>query len=156
MHATTDTDEVQGWPDFIQRHLAARAWDKITLARVADVDKSMVGRWLRGEADPAPESVRRVARVFRRPLRECLVIAGLYTEKEMYHKGPQVPDVKLLTDEQLMDEIRERMKARELRVPHPPADSEAGVTQNGVQVLEASEHTNRPSRRRRAPDQGDT
>lgn len=79
------------------------------MARAANIDRSLIGRWLNEGTQPSIESIRAVSRAFHRDIREGLVATGLFTDKELYIDGPAEPDMRLVDDDRLLNEVRRRM-----------------------------------------------
>ena len=82
------------------------------LARTANIDRSLIGRWLNEGTVPSIDSIRAVSRAFRRDIREGLVATGLFTEEEMHFQTPTAPDLRMLGDDELLGEVRRRLAAR--------------------------------------------
>lgn len=100
------------WPYFVADQLAYRGWDNSTLAAKAGVDRSMVGRWISGETKPTIDSIRGVCLAAKVDIREGLIAAGLFTEDELsYHPDPR-PDFSKVSDDELLEEMRQRMGRR--------------------------------------------
>src|SRR5690606_34833050 len=108
---------------------------------------------------PSIESVRAVARAFRRPVWEGLVAAGILTEDELAGRpASDTPDLRLIDDETLLNEVRRRMgRGRPPRGRQPSsAFSEIGE-QSGMDMSETDEseiETNSVRRRGRARRSG--
>lgn len=111
------------WAEYVQRHLDALGWDNATLSRVAQlpdgrrIDRSLIGRWINEGTQPSIESIRAVARALDRDIREGLVAAGKLTAEEVgmfidEDLPPTSPDLRLLSDDELLDEVRRRMRRR--------------------------------------------
>jgi len=111
-HNGTTPDGGSGWAEYVQTHLDALGWSNATLAAAAGLDRSLIGRWLNEGKLPSIESVRAVSRAFHRDIREGLIAAGYFTEDEMKVKAAQAPDIRLLDDDTLLDEVKRRMKRR--------------------------------------------
>ncbi|MFI6030515.1 helix-turn-helix transcriptional regulator [Amycolatopsis magusensis] len=106
------------FPAYLRGHLERREWTQADLARAGDVDRTLVGRWMKGTVGPGVENCRAVAHALGRPLVEVLVAAGLITEEEARERldakaaparrgGPV--DLAALTDDQLLREIARRL-----------------------------------------------
>ena len=135
---------VMWWP-WVQRQLNARRWRPADLAREirkrgGGPDESVIGRWKNRGSQPTRESVRIVAEVFHRDVREALVAAGLATAKEMAAPWGNplgldlmtVPDEALaeevLARESLAEEVLARLARRGLRQHQPVAASIGAAT----------------------------
>ncbi|GAB2964085.1 helix-turn-helix domain-containing protein [Saccharothrix stipae] len=116
----TGTDT--GWWAFLQAELDERGWNIAELARKSDVDRSVVTRWRDG-GDATVTNARKVATALGVPLLQVLVHAGVLTGSEIAGvelQGASL-DPAVLSDEELLDEIRRRFQ-RGLQVTHSGAD----------------------------------
>lgn len=115
------------WP-WVQRNLDARGWKPADLAREIRAelghgpDESVIGRWRNKGATPTRESVRAVAAVFHRDVREALVAAGLVTARELdaAWADPSRIDLTIVPDEALAEEVAARLVRRTVRSPRRP------------------------------------
>lgn len=64
------------FPAWLRRELASKGWKQVEFAERLGMDKGIVGRWLRGERVPSPESCDRISDVLGVPLDEVLALAG--------------------------------------------------------------------------------
>lgn len=124
------------WAEWVQQHLDALGWTNIDLARAAGIDRSLIGRWLNDGTRPTIESIRAVCRAFHRDIRQGLIMAGLFTEAEMQTSAPAAPDVRLLGDEELLGEVRRRMRRSWASDQDPEEDTISGSEQSGEDVTE--------------------
>lgn len=105
----TMTDQTQTrWGIYIEKRMDAIGWKNVDLARASGIDRSLIGRWRNEDTVPAIESVRSVAHAFGRDIREALIEAELFTEDEMQARTI-TPDIRLISDEELTEEVRRRM-----------------------------------------------
>jgi hypothetical protein len=109
----------------VQRNLDARSWTNADLARAirergGSVDESVIGRWKNRGATPSPDSVRLVAKVFGRNIREAIIAAELFTARELNAEllDPANTDLSQVDDELLIDELRSRIAARHEQAQH--------------------------------------
>ena len=108
---SADNEDGSGWAQYVQANLDSLGWTNSTLAVRADIDRSLIGRWLNEGTVPSIESVRAVAKAFRRPVWEGLVAANLLKEDElMATPTSNEPDLRLVDDDTLLAEVRRRMK----------------------------------------------
>ena len=129
-------DGGSGWAEYVQAHLDGLGWSNATLAAASKLDRSLIGRWLNEGKQPSIESIRAVARVFKRDIREALVAAGYFTEDEMKVSAPQPPDLHLLDDDELLAEVKRRM---DRRGPAGPRFHEVDGETTAADVAEISE-----------------
>src|SRR5690606_36417143 len=141
--ASTDEDgDGSGWDQYVQANLDSLGWTNSTLAVRAEIDRSLIGRWLNEGTVPSVESVRAVAKAFRRPVWDGLVAAKIVNEDELIGGTPKSgePDLRLVDDETLLAEVRRRMARG-----RPPRDGAESVhteiaEQSGMDVGEVEEH----------------
>lgn len=112
MHART-LCYMESFPDYLQMQLDRKQWTRADLSRASGLDQSLLGRWSRGDVAPAVDSARTFAATIGRPLLEVLVAAGLLTAAEAKQRADVPPDPAVLTDDQLLAEIRRRMASRD-------------------------------------------
>lgn len=141
----------EGWAHYVQTHLDSLGWTNSVLANAADIDRSLVGRWLDGSTQPTIESVRAVCRALHRDIREGLVAAGIFTEDEMKVSAPAAPDIRMISDEELLAEVGRRMARGRLRVAAAEVDVVDVGEQTGVDMGETEENPVPTRRRRRSP-----
>jgi transcriptional regulator with XRE-family HTH domain len=113
------------WWRWVQRNLDARSWTNADLARAirergGSVDESVIGRWKNRGATPSPDSVRLVAKVFGRNIREAIIASELFTARELNAEllDPANTDLTRVPDELLIDELRQRIAARHEQAQH--------------------------------------
>lgn len=97
-----------GWWTYLKT--VAGTEDGQTIADAAGVSPPQVSRWKSGKNRPDADKLARFARTYQRPPVEALVAAGYLTANEAaeaieIHRGPDA-----LTDDELLTEIRQRMK----------------------------------------------
>ena len=73
------------------------------------IDATNVTRWKGGQV-PKPDMVAQFARGYGRPVLEAFVEAGFLTATEAKQRPVAAPSIDSLTDDQLLDEIRKRMR----------------------------------------------
>lgn len=86
--------------------------DQKDIAATAGVDQSTVSRWKSTGKPGRPDNVAALARGYRRPVLEAFVAAGFLTGAEAKERPTERPSLSSLTDDQLVDEIRRRMRRR--------------------------------------------
>jgi hypothetical protein len=126
------------WP-WVQRLLDARGWTPADLSRATSgqgrIDESVIGRWKNHGSRPEIESVRIVAKVFGRDIREAIVRAGFVTAKELNAAWPDLSEEDLaagLSDDALIEEVRSRMRSKKQPQDSPqPRRRRAAVNTNG-------------------------
>lgn len=105
------------WAAYLRKHLDRLEWTNSYLADEADLDRSLVGRWINGTAQPTVDSVRRVCKAFRRDIREGLIAAGLLTRAELHRTSPdERTPLNMFNDDELLRDLRRRLK-RPVRAP---------------------------------------
>lgn len=85
-----------------------------TLVPVAGIENSTFTRWGRGEIRPSVEMVRKVAHALGIPAPRLMVIAKILLPDEVSVQTV-VPDIKMLTDQEIWDEHDERFNPRRRR-----------------------------------------
>jgi transcriptional regulator with XRE-family HTH domain len=104
------------WWDYVTG--AAGGDDQATIARKSGVGQSMVSRWR--ASVPHPENAAAFARAYGRPVLEAFIAAGFLTPEEADEKPSAPPSLASLSDEELLDAVRARMKGeRDGRQPEP-------------------------------------
>ncbi|GAA2684791.1 DNA-binding transcriptional regulator, XRE-family HTH domain [Actinosynnema pretiosum] len=98
------------WWDYIERNLEYRNLTTGDLAREVGVDRSRLTAWRKGAKISIP-TARAIARLFQVSVFEVLVAAGMLTQQEADHQ-PASTDPTDLSDEQLISELRRRLKQR--------------------------------------------
>ncbi|MDH6283146.1 helix-turn-helix domain-containing protein [Prescottella agglutinans] len=96
------------WWDYVERHLAEKGMTQSALAEAVGVNRSSASGWKSG-SDPKPATVVAVAEVLETSISEALIAAGLMSEEELGVERT-IPDIELLTDDQLMAELNRRLK----------------------------------------------
>lgn len=98
------------WPEYVAHWIEADE-RQIDVARRTGIDQTTVSRWLNGERRSiTSQSVAKFARAYGRPVLEAFVVAGFLTEREAGISESDMIDWGLVTDEQLMQELRRRMQ----------------------------------------------
>jgi transcriptional regulator with XRE-family HTH domain len=111
------------WANYLRHHLARLEWTNADLADAAGLDRSLVGRWINGEAQPTVTSVRKVCKAIRRDIREGLEESGLLTRAELRRTGDTGKlELNMFNDDELLDEMRRRL-IRRPGAPVTPASS---------------------------------
>lgn len=103
--ATGDT-----WPSYV-RVVAAGASRK-RIAELAQLNTSVVARWLNGESRPSAENVVAFARSLNRSPVEALLAAGYLEETDIEGSVEVMQSLSDLPDDVLIDELRARLQSR--------------------------------------------
>jgi transcriptional regulator with XRE-family HTH domain len=99
-----------GWGNYLQGQLASRGWSNSQLSDRADVNRSLIGRWLSGETLPEIDSIRRVCQALGTDIREGLIRAEIFTAREMNLTDDGRPDLTMIRDEDLVAELQRRLQ----------------------------------------------
>lgn len=95
------------WPKYLRRHMGSR--NQTEVARLVDVTPPTVSRWLTGQQGvDAAVAIRFAKAVGDNPL-SALVAAGYLTEVEAKARPAAAPDYSQLTNDELLQLVRERM-----------------------------------------------
>ncbi|WP_121001947.1 helix-turn-helix domain-containing protein [Saccharothrix australiensis] len=105
---TDDENTSSGWWDYLQANLRARGMSTGELARGARVDRSRLTDWKRG-GKASVDSARAVAALFGVSPLEAMVAAGVISREEAALREVR-PDPALLGDEELVEELRRRLR----------------------------------------------
>lgn len=106
MAPTASSVDDMTWWAYVRKHVGdvqRRA------AEAAGVTPSAVSRWNSG-GTPDPVAVATFARTCGRPVLEAFVAAGFLTAEEAGERPSAPPSLQALDDEELLDEVRERMR----------------------------------------------
>lgn len=96
---------MSSWWSYVKR--VSRDAPQQAIAERAGLSQSTINRWQSGE--PKPGNVRSFALAYERPVLEAFIAAGFLTQQEANLITPPV-DLTRLGDDQLIDEVRRRMK----------------------------------------------
>lgn len=97
---------VNNWWSYVEE--VTRDAQQVAVAIHADIDKSHITRWKQGH-EPGVHFVVKFARAYGRNPLEAMVAAGFITADEAQLREVRV-GAEDLTDDQLIDEIRARMR----------------------------------------------
>lgn len=122
------------WWEYIERGLTATGLTQSALADAVGVNRSSASGWKNGSA-PKPATVVAVAEAFGSPISEALVAAGLMTEEEL-GVNRTIPDIELLSDDQLLAELNRRLK--KASTSEPPKKSAQRTRRTGLATRKAS------------------
>lgn len=125
------------WAAYVKR-ISNGAQNNV-IARAAGVDPATVSRWLTTDSPGHPSNVAAFARGYDRSVLEAFVAAGFLTEVEARQRPTAAPSLAQLTDDQLLDEVRTRMRRGDRRRPAPAA---AGPVSPGSPNLQAVANEN--------------
>lgn len=146
--AQTRREVNTGWAEWVRQHLDALDWSNADLARVTGLDRSLIGRWLNEGTQPTIDSIRAVCQAFHRDIRQGLIVTGLFTEAEMKIGAPAAPDIRLLTNQELIGEIQRRMVPNGVATQGADIDMISGAEQSGQDVTDIEiDDVNRPTAR---------
>lgn len=110
------------WWDYVTG--AAGGDDQATIARKSGVGQSMVSRWR--TSVPRPENAAAFARAYGRPVLEAFIAAGFLTPEEAGEKPSAPPSLASLSDEDLLDAVRARMKGERQWGGSPGSEDDQG------------------------------
>lgn len=79
-------------------------------AAKARLDQSAISRWLNTGTPGRAENVAAFARAYNRPVLEAFVAAGFLTATEAKQRPTAAPSLDSFSDDQLVEEVRRRMK----------------------------------------------
>jgi hypothetical protein len=96
---------VSSWWSYVQR--VSRGAPQGAIADRTGISQSSIGRWQSSE--PKVSNVRAFAEAYDRPVLEAFVAAGWLTQKEANLIHAPI-DLTKLTDDELLEEIRRRMR----------------------------------------------
>lgn len=117
----TPPQTFQKFAAWLNHHLDKRGWTISDLSRESGLDRSGIQRWKSGQLRPNADNARALADTFHRPLLEVLVAAEILTPEEAAQQPIAHPDASALTDDELIEELRRRVKTA---VPQPPTREE--------------------------------
>lgn len=104
------------WWEYVTRVAQGDTHDVI--ARSAGVTAPSVSRWR--TFTPKPENVAAFARAYNRPVLEAFIAAGFLTADEAAQRPTAPPSLATLDDDELLEEIRRRMRGGQHEdVAHP-------------------------------------
>lgn len=141
------------WWSYVKR--VAPDAQQADIAQAAGVTASTVSRWGSGAHSPDPRAVVTFARTYGRPALEALVEAGVLTPAEAKQRPTAAPSIDSLTDDQLLDEIRKRMR-HDTAATTQAGESPATVTpiKQAAHPMKGSQSKGRQARR--AQDEGES
>lgn len=101
-----------------------------------------VSRWWGTTLRPRPEHVAEFARKYGRPVLEAFLAAGFLTPKEADQQPSARPSLATLSDEELLEEVRARMKGERAWHGKPRPEDELGirVARGATPLGDASSH----------------
>ncbi|WP_435745000.1 helix-turn-helix domain-containing protein [Nocardioides sp. SYSU DS0663] len=101
-------------------------------AAKAGLDQSAISRWLRTGTPGRAENVAAFARAYNRPVLEAFVAAEFLTAQEAKQRPTAAPTLDSLSDDQLVEEIRTRLKQGGEHGGDTAATSKAGARLPGL------------------------
>src|SRR5690606_3535974 len=116
---TTASVSPVSWQDYVRSHLQGRT--QAAIAAQVDVSAGAVSRWLNGTQGVDAGRAIRFARAMGDEPLTALIAAGYLTPQEAGQKPAAPPVLSALTDEQLLDEVRGRMRRGEGSGAEQPA-----------------------------------
>lgn len=84
--------------------------DGVTIAGKLQVNQSTVSRWRTSDTPGKVENVVALARAYGRPVLEALLAAEFLTEQEARVRPRAAPDYTQLTNDELLELVRARMR----------------------------------------------
>lgn len=98
------------WADYVKR-ISGDDVNRVIASKIGITEPS-VARWKNG-AIKTPDAVQAAvfARAYRRPVLEAFVAAGFLTAEEAGEQPTAAPSLAGLSDDELLDEVRQRMGA---------------------------------------------
>lgn len=96
------------WWSYVERIIGDD--NQKTVAAKIGVDQATVSRWKVADTPGKAENVIQLARGYGRPVLEAMVAAGFLTEAEAKVRPAAAPSLNSLSDDELVGEIRRRMK----------------------------------------------
>lgn len=105
----------------LTRHMTAEKIKPNELARRCGLAPSVVSRIISGEAQPTPDTLRRLHQGTGIPLLTLIVVSGIFTADEL---GARIIPLAAgqLTDDELLDELRARIRRDTPPPPNPGGD----------------------------------
>ncbi|PWJ22816.1 hypothetical protein ATK17_0014 [Branchiibius hedensis] len=119
------------WWEYVEQ--VAKTSRQRDISDRSGIDAANVSRWKGGHI-PKAEMVAEFARAYGRPVLEAFVAAGFLTPMEAKERPAAAPSLGSLTDEELLDEIRKRMR-RDGTATNPAGGSPAPVPDDGKRPL---------------------
>ncbi len=105
------------WWAYVQRGMVAKNWNQAELADNAGVNRAAPSTWKNG-AGVDPAAARAVAHALGTSVAEAFVAAGFATAEEL-GVTEVAPNPDLLTNDQLIDQVRRRLRADTERIAPP-------------------------------------
>ncbi|MEV0675543.1 helix-turn-helix domain-containing protein [Actinosynnema sp. NPDC050436] len=121
-----DIDHAPRLWKYIRRNLDDRGLTTGDLARATGVHRSRLTEWRQGRSMSVP-TARSIARLFDTSIVEVLVVAGLLFDDEVHLQRAR-PDSSLLTDAELMAELKRRLDGTRSALD-PVTATEADLTE---------------------------
>lgn len=108
----------ESWAAYVRRITAGLPRKEI--AEAADINVSAVSRWLTGASPPSPEKAISFARGLGQSPIKALVAAGYLDEGDDVDGAVEiVQSLDVLSDDALIDELRDRLRRRAADQPQP-------------------------------------
>lgn len=138
---------MSNWSDFLRARLDDRGWDAAHLAAEAGVTPSIVSRWMSGAHKPTADRVRAVADALNVSVMEAMIAADVITPEEAKVTA-MTPDPKLLSDQELLNELTRRLTERQIVEKAHEVGRRLTSVSEGSRQAAAKRRTNRqPSAR---------
>lgn len=119
-------DHMQWW-EYVQK--VSGGATSTAIAQLIGVTPSSVARWKDSRPDPA--RARDFARAYKRPVLEAFISAGFLTPAEAGQLPAAEPDITHFDDDQLLDEIRRRLRERGTAYDGDNRPPRRGITGHG-------------------------
>lgn len=97
------------WSDYVRQTIGTD--QQVDAARRADVDQTTISRWIRGGQAGRAENVVKLARAYKRPVLEALVVAGFISDAEARAKVT-ITRSQSPTDEELIQLLADRLRRK--------------------------------------------
>lgn len=106
--AATNTQTGSTWMRWLESQLSHKGWSQRELGRKAGIDHSRISKWKRGESPDIP-TIRAICHALDLPAVEGFIAAGILSADDVGATVIQRPDVRLLSNAELLGELSRRM-----------------------------------------------
>ncbi|WP_280465657.1 helix-turn-helix domain-containing protein [Nocardia brasiliensis] len=123
----TDLDTSAWWP-YVEALMHNKGITANKLARELDNHASLIGQWKHEGRVPRPETARKIAHYFQRPVTEVFFFAGFATAEELAVTttvSAPLATVRALRNDDLIAELKSRLIPDSERIGAAPADPDA-------------------------------
>lgn len=119
---------------WLEDQLAARGWTVTDLANHSGLNRSGIQRWKSGALRPDMANARILADALGRPILELLVACEYLTAEEARQRNAAPVDPVKLTDDQLLRELRRRIKRSDVPLTREEMDDQPGRWATGGEL----------------------